>query len=155
MYGCRQLLELQKMRRRAKKTVDTRASKGRKIRYLFPCKHRCLLCHLQYSPLYICQQNLLKYSLRVVTASVYLTKRLQELLYNKCCKITCQHASYSAMLLYSRNHKGVGVTHEIISPIKQPQFPLTTMRQYRLGKTKPKRTSCYRIKKYIFNGIFY
>lgn len=30
--GYRQLLELQKLRRRAKKVVDTKASKGRKIR---------------------------------------------------------------------------------------------------------------------------
>ena len=31
-HGYRQLLELQKLRRKAKKVVDTRASKGRKIR---------------------------------------------------------------------------------------------------------------------------
>lgn len=31
-HGYRQLLELQKLRRRAKKVVDTKASKGRKIR---------------------------------------------------------------------------------------------------------------------------
>ena len=30
--GYRQLLELQKLRRRGKKVVDTKASKGRKIR---------------------------------------------------------------------------------------------------------------------------
>ena len=30
--GYRQLLELQKLRRKAKKVVDTKASKGRKIR---------------------------------------------------------------------------------------------------------------------------
>ena len=31
-HGYRQLLELQKLRRKAKKVVDTKASKGRKIR---------------------------------------------------------------------------------------------------------------------------
>ena len=31
-HGYRQLLELQKLRRRAKKVVDTKANKGRKIR---------------------------------------------------------------------------------------------------------------------------
>ena len=31
-HGYRQLMELQKLRRRAKKVVDTKASKGRKIR---------------------------------------------------------------------------------------------------------------------------
>ena len=31
-HGYRQLLELQKLRKRAKKVVDTKASKGRKIR---------------------------------------------------------------------------------------------------------------------------
>ena len=35
--------------------------------------------------------------------------------------------------------KGVGMAHEIISPKKQPQFPLTMMRQHWLGKTKPKQ----------------
>ena len=34
-HGYRQLLELQKLRRRAKKVVDTKASKGRKIRSVF------------------------------------------------------------------------------------------------------------------------
>ena len=47
--------------------------------------------------------------------------------------------SYSMIVLYSRDHKGVGMALEIISPKKQPQLPLTTMRQYWLGKTKPKQ----------------
>lgn len=34
-HGYRQLLELQKLKRRAKKVVDTKASKGRKIRSVF------------------------------------------------------------------------------------------------------------------------
>ena len=38
--------------------------------------------------------------------------------------------SYSTIVLYSRDNKGVGVAHKIISPKKQPQFPLTTMKQY-------------------------
>ena len=32
-------------------------------------------------------------------------------------------SSYSTIILYSRDHKGVGVAHEIISPKNQPQFP--------------------------------
>ena len=47
--------------------------------------------------------------------------------------------SYSTIVLYSRNHKGVGVAHKKTSPKNQPQFILTTMRQYWLGKTKPKQ----------------
>ena len=47
--------------------------------------------------------------------------------------------SYSTILLYSRDHKGVGVAHKIISPKNQPQISLMTMRQYWLGKTKPKQ----------------
>ena len=47
----------------------------------------------------------------------------------------------------------------MISPKKQPQFPLTTMRQYWLGETKPKQafrstrnalTSCYGILKIVY-----
>ena len=45
----------------------------------------------------------------------------------------------STIVLYSRDHKGVGVAHKITSPKTQPQFPLMTMRQYWLGKTKPKK----------------
>ena len=37
-HGYRQLLELQKLRRKAKKVVDTRASKGRKIRLVVTLK---------------------------------------------------------------------------------------------------------------------
>ena len=47
--------------------------------------------------------------------------------------------SYSMIILYSRDHKEVGVAHKIISPKNQPQFSQMTMRQYRLGKTKPKQ----------------
>ena len=43
------------------------------------------------------------------------------------------------IVLYSRDHKGVGVAHRIISPKNQPQFSLMTMRQYWLGKTNPKQ----------------
>ena len=45
------------------------------------------------------------------------------------------------------------MAHEITSPKNQPQFSLTTMRQYWLDKTKPKQafrmlsTSCYGILK--------
>ena len=48
-------------------------------------------------------------------------------------------------------HKGVGVAHEIISPKKQPQFPLTTMRQYWLGKIKPKQA--FRLTQNAFNKL--
>ena len=41
--------------------------------------------------------------------------------------------SYSTIVLYNRDHKGVGMAHA------QPQFSVTTMRQYWLGKTKPKQ----------------
>ena len=56
----------------------------------------------------------------------------------------------TVIILYSKDHKGVGMAHEI----NQPQFAQTTMRQYWLGKTKPKQASgrpeilstiCYRI----------
>ena len=65
------------------------------------------------------------------------------------------------MVLYSGDHKGVGVAHEITSPKNQPQFSLTMMRQYWLGKTSlqidPK---CFQrvateFKKKLFNRIFY
>ena len=43
------------------------------------------------------------------------------------------------IVLYSRDHKGVGVAHKITSPKNPFQFSLTMMRQYWLGKTKPKQ----------------
>ena len=59
--------------------------------------------------------------------------------------------SYSMIVLYSRDHKGVGMAHKIISPKRQPQFPLTTMRQYWLGKTKPKQV--LRLTRNAFNKL--
>ena len=47
--------------------------------------------------------------------------------------------SYSTIVLYSKDHKGVGMAHEITLPKNQPQSSLTTMKQYWLGKTKPKQ----------------
>ena len=57
------------------------------------------------------------------------------------------------------------MAHEIISPKKQPQFPLTTIRQCWLGETKPKqafrstRNALNKLlrnfKNNLFNGIFY
>ena len=47
--------------------------------------------------------------------------------------------SYSTIILYSRDHKGVGMVHGITSPKNQLQFSLTTMMQYWFGKTKPKQ----------------
>ena len=73
--------------------------------------------------------------------------------------------SYSTIVLYSRDHKGVDIAHEIISPENQPQFSQTMMKQYWLGKTKPKKT--FRSTRnafnkllrnftiFLFNGIFY
>ena len=58
------------------------------------------------------------------------------------------------------------MAHEIISPKNQPQFSLMTMKQYWLGKTKPKQAfrstqnAFNKLLKNIiifklFNGIFY
>ena len=43
------------------------------------------------------------------------------------------------------------MANEIISPQKKPQFPLTTMRQYWLGKTKPKQA--FRLTRNTFNKL--
>ena len=43
------------------------------------------------------------------------------------------YASYSVIVLYSRDHKGLGMAHEKTSPKKHPYFSLTTMKQYWLG----------------------
>ena len=43
------------------------------------------------------------------------------------------------IVLYGRDHKGVGMAHKITSPKIQPQFSQAMMRQYWLGKTKPKK----------------
>ena len=53
------------------------------------------------------------------------------------------------------------MAHKVTTPKNQPQFSLLTMRQYWLGKTKPKQTFrrfqqiATEFKNYIFNGIFY
>ena len=66
-----------------------------------------------------------------------------------------QVASYHTVL-YRRDHKGVGVAHEITSPKIQLQFSLMTMRQVKLSpnklsdRTKTLSTSCYRILKIIY-----
>ena len=57
-------------------------------------------------------------------------------------------------VLYSRDHKGVGVAHEITSPKNQPQFTLTMMKQYCLGKTNSKLVMCDISKKYRFRNNF-
>ena len=43
------------------------------------------------------------------------------------------------------------MAHEIISPKNQPQFSLITMRQYWLGKTKPKQA--FRSTQNVFNKL--
>ena len=73
--------------------------------------------------------------------------------------------SCSTIVLYSTDHKGVGVAHKRISPKTQPQFPLMMMRQYWLGKTKHKKAIrstrnasnklLRNFKNNLFNGIFY
>ena len=73
--------------------------------------------------------------------------------------------SYTMIVVYSREHKGIGVVHEITSPRNQLQVSLTTMRQYWLGKTKPKQAFrstrnafkklLLNFKNTLFNGIFY
>ena len=66
---------------------------------------------------------------------------------------------------YSRDHKAVGMAQEIKSPKKQPQFSLTTMRQYWLCKIKPKQAVrlirntfnklLWNFNNDLFHGIFY
>jgi len=60
---------------------------------------------------------------------------------------------------YSRDHQGLGVAHEKISPKTQPQFSHMTMWQYWLGKTKPKKSTQNAFNKLQQNfknfGIFY
>ena len=43
------------------------------------------------------------------------------------------------------------MAHGIISPKNHPQFSLTTMRQYWLGKAKPKQT--FRLTRNAFNKL--
>jgi len=69
------------------------------------------------------------------------------------------------IVLYSRDHQGLGVAQEEISPKNQPHFSHTTMWQYWLGKTKPKKVFrstqnafnklLKNFKNFLFNGIFY
>ena len=65
--------------------------------------------------------------------------------------------SYNVIVLYSKDHKSLGMAHEKASPKNQPQFSLTTMRQY-----KPKQA--FRLTRNAFNklsqknlirGVFY
>ena len=55
------------------------------------------------------------------------------------------------IVLYSRDHIGVGVAHKIISPKNQTQISQITMRQYWLGKTKPKQA--FRLTRNTFNKL--
>ena len=55
------------------------------------------------------------------------------------------------IVLYSRDHKGLGMAHEKASPENQPQFSLTMTRQYWLGKTKPKQA--FRLTRNAFNKL--
>ena len=59
--------------------------------------------------------------------------------------------SYSTIVLYSRDHKGVGGAHEETSPKNQPHFSQAMMRQteYWLGKTMPKQA--FRSTQKVFN----
>ena len=77
-------------------------------------------------------------------------RNLYYVLFVHCLQVITKKP-YSMIVLYSRDHKRVGVAHKIISPIKQPQFPLTTMRQYWLSKTKPKKA--FRSTRNVFNKL--
>jgi len=44
-------------------------------------------------------------------------------------------------VVHSRDDQEVGVAHAVKSPKNQPQFSQTTMGQYWLGETKPKKLS--------------
>ena len=63
----------------------------------------------------------------------------------------CMSISYTTIVVYSRDHKGVGMAHEIISPQKKLRFLLTTIRQYWLGETKPKQA--FRSTQNAFNKL--
>ena len=52
------------------------------------------------------------------------------------CSVPNKKVSYSTIVLYSRDHKGVGVTHKKTSPKKPASTFLTTMRQYWLSPNK-------------------
>ena len=64
-------------------------------------------------------------------------------------------ANYTGIIIqYDSNyHKAVGVAHEIKSPKNQPQFSLTTTRQYWLGETKPKQA--FRSTQNAFNKLLW
>ena len=47
------------------------------------------------------------------------------------------------------------MTHKIILPKEQSQFLLTTMRQYWLGKTKPKQAFRSRLTQNAFNKLLW
>ena len=63
---------------------------------------------------------------------------------NKICRfwqlLNCSQLPFLQLLYITVGlyHTGVGMAHKITSPKNQSQFSLTTMRQYWLGKTKPK-----------------
>jgi len=61
-----------------------------------------------------------------------------------------QYLSYSTIVLYSRDHQGLGVAHKKISPKNQPHFS-HTMWQYWLGKTKLKKV--FRSTRNAFNKL--
>ena len=64
-----------------------------------------------------------------------------------------QSAQPEVIAVYSRDHKGVGVAHKITSPLKQPQFSQTMIRQYWLSKTKPKQA--FRSTQNAFNKLLW
>ena len=54
-------------------------------------------------------------------------------------------------MVHSRDYKEIGVAHAVKSHKNQPQFSQVTMRQYWLGKTKPKQT--FRSAQNAFFGV--
>jgi len=60
-----------------------------------------------------------------------------------------QFISYSTIVLYSRDHTGVGMAYDRISPKNQPQFSHLMIWQYWLRKTNPKQV--FRLIQNAFN----
>ena len=68
--------------------------------------------------------------------------------------ISESYLSYSTIVPYSRDHKGVGVAHKIILPKKQPQFsPDDDEAVLVRGKTKPKQA--FRSTRNAFNKLLW
>ena len=68
------------------------------------------------------------------------------------------NASWTTIMVHSRDDQEVGVAHKVKSPENQPHFSQTTMGQYWLGETKPKqafRSTRNAFKKFLWNFNFF